>query len=181
MPKRNAKVHSGCPQKIVAQWKHKGQDPLGSVCSAYSLILKVLSSWWSSKDKPQWLQNGIHKNAGLASSRRLSGSVQTLEYEERSCTTTTPLLTQLHEQETSWRKNGITLPHPSYSPDLAPCDFPKVKEQLRGRRFQDDAELEDAVKAAIDSIPKYEFRNIMQKWIKRANKFIEVSGNYFEG
>ncbi|KAI6651243.1 Mariner transposase [Oopsacas minuta] len=37
-----------------------------------------------------------------------------------------------------------TLPHPPYSPDLAPCDFwlfPKLKDQLRGRRFFSNEEL----------------------------------------
>jgi hypothetical protein len=35
-------------------------------------------------------------------------------------------------------KGIITLPHPPYSPDLAPCDFflfPEMKLQLKGRRF----------------------------------------------
>ena len=36
-------------------------------------------------------------------------------------------------------KNNMTvIPHPPYSPDLAPCDFflfPKLKLQMKGRRF----------------------------------------------
>jgi hypothetical protein len=33
----------------------------------------------------------------------------------------------------------VIVPHPPYSPDLAPCDFalfPKLKMKLKGRRFQ---------------------------------------------
>ena len=40
------------------------------------------------------------------------------------------------------------LPHPPYSPDLAPSDFhlfPRLKKHLRGRRFDDDGELTAAV------------------------------------
>ncbi|XP_048243687.1 histone-lysine N-methyltransferase SETMAR-like [Haliotis rufescens] len=40
------------------------------------------------------------------------------------------------------------LPHPPYSPDLAPSDFhlfPRLKKHLRGRRFEDDDELTAAV------------------------------------
>ena len=54
-------------------------------------------------------------------------------------------------------KSLPTLPHPPYSPDLSPCDFwllPKLKEQLKGRRFNSDEEIEEAVGAAIQTIPQ---------------------------
>jgi hypothetical protein len=37
------------------------------------------------------------------------------------------------------------VPHPPYSPDLAPCDFfllPRLKSTLRAKRFQDVAEIQ---------------------------------------
>jgi hypothetical protein len=39
----------------------------------------------------------------------------------------------------------ISLPHPPYSPDLAPCNFflfPKMKLQLKGRRFNKVEEIQ---------------------------------------
>jgi hypothetical protein len=36
------------------------------------------------------------------------------------------------------------VPHPPYSPDLAPCDFflfPRLKSTLKGKRFEDVAEI----------------------------------------
>jgi hypothetical protein len=39
----------------------------------------------------------------------------------------------------------LSLPHPPYSPDLAPADFflfPKMKMQMKGRRFQTFAEIQ---------------------------------------
>ena len=46
-------------------------------------------------------------------------------------------------------KNNIAvLEQPRYSPDLAPCDFflfPKLKEVIKGTRFQDS----DAIKTAV--------------------------------
>ncbi|KAI6656241.1 Mariner transposase [Oopsacas minuta] len=54
-----------------------------------------------------------------------------------------------------------TLPHPPYSPDLAPCDFwlfPKLKDQLRGRRFFSNEELIGALFLAIEEIPKEEWK-----------------------
>jgi histone-lysine N-methyltransferase SETMAR len=43
-------------------------------------------------------------------------------------------------------KHSISVvPHLPYSPDLAPCDFflfPKLKSTLKGKRFQDVAEIQ---------------------------------------
>ena len=38
------------------------------------------------------------------------------------------------------------VPHPPYSPDMSPCDFwmfPRLKEKLRGRRFEDVEEMRE--------------------------------------
>ena len=45
-----------------------------------------------------------------------------------------------------------TVPNPPYSPDLAPCDFkmcPRLKEKLRGRRFEDLEEMKEALTEAL--------------------------------
>lgn len=82
-------------------------------------------------------------------------------------------------------EQGIsTLPHPPYSPDLAPCDFwlfPTMKRMLRGRRFESDEALEEAAVEAIENIPIEEFGNFMDKWLHRAHKCIQFQGGYFEG
>ena len=44
------------------------------------------------------------------------------------------------------------LPHPAYSPDLAPCDFhlfPQIKKMIKGHRFEGIAELKEAFEAAL--------------------------------
>ena len=52
-------------------------------------------------------------------------------------------------------KMGIkTVAHPSYSPDLAPCDFwlfPKLKEKLSGCRYETIEEMKEAVTKVIDT------------------------------
>ncbi|PNF15130.1 hypothetical protein B7P43_G15579 [Cryptotermes secundus] len=66
-------------------------------------------------------------------------------------------------------KNGmIPVPHPPYSPDLAPCNFflfPRMKRDME----------------ALSSISKDEFRQCFEKWNKRLDMCISVSGEYFEG
>ena len=50
--------------------------------------------------------------------------------------------------------------HPVYSPDWSPCDFclfPKIKEQLRGKNFQDINELHAAVQEQMKSLQKEGF------------------------
>ena len=53
-------------------------------------------------------------------------------------------------------KMGIkTVPQPPYSPDLAPCDFwlfPKLKEKLRGCRYETIKEIKEAVTKVIDTL-----------------------------
>ena len=49
----------------------------------------------------------------------------------------------------------LMLGHPSYSPDLAPCDFflfTTLKKILQGRQFDDVADLQGAVLSPIASL-----------------------------
>ena len=81
-------------------------------------------------------------------------------------------------------KMGIkTVPHPPYSPDLAPCDFwllPKLKEKLRGCRY-DTIEMKEAVTKVIDTPTQEDFHGALQKLLEWYNKCIAVEGDYFEG
>ena len=73
--------------------------------------------------------------------------------------------------------------HPAYSPDLSPCDFwlfPKIKEKLRGKEFQDINELHAAVQEQMDGLQKEDFYQCYEQWFERMNKCISVQGQYFE-
>ena len=53
-----------------------------------------------------------------------------------------------------------TVAHPPYSPDLAPCDFwffPKLKEKLRGCRYERIEEMKEAVRKVIDTLTQEDF------------------------
>ena len=65
-------------------------------------------------------------------------------------------------QETIARRCIEVLGYPTYSPDLAPCDFflfPTLKKILRGRQFDDVADLERAVHSAIASLGPSAYKN----------------------
>ena len=71
-----------------------------------------------------------------------------------------------------------TLPHPAYSPDLAPCDFwlnPVIKKCLSGRKFETHTAVGRALFQCTDSIPKCDYKSALKNWIKRMKKFVEVS------
>ncbi|XP_076037492.1 histone-lysine N-methyltransferase SETMAR-like isoform X2 [Oratosquilla oratoria] len=82
-------------------------------------------------------------------------------------------------------QQGITLlPHPPYSPDLAPCEFwlfPKIKGAIAGKLFHRIQDLARAVNSELRGISASEYRECFMKWQKRMERCIEAGGEYFEG
>ena len=77
-----------------------------------------------------------------------------------------------------------TVPKPPYSPDPAPCDFwlfPKLKENLRGCRYETIEAMKEAVTEIIDTLTQEDFHETFQKLLERYNKCISAGGDYFEG
>ena len=82
-------------------------------------------------------------------------------------------------------KTGIKIvPQPPYSTDLGPCDFwlfPKLKEKLRGCRYETIEEMKEAVTKVIDMLTQEDFHGAFQKLLERYDKCIAAGGDYFEG
>ena len=77
-------------------------------------------------------------------------------------------------------KMGIkTAPQPPYSLDF--WLFPKLKENLRGCRYETIQEMKVAVTKVIDTLTQEEFYGAFQKLLERCNKCIAAGGDYFEG
>ena len=77
-----------------------------------------------------------------------------------------------------------TVPQPPYSPALAPCDFwlfPKLKEKLRGCRYETIKEMKEAVTKFIEKLTQEYFHGAFQKLLELYNKCIAAGGDYFEG
>ena len=71
-----------------------------------------------------------------------------------------------------------TVPHPPYSPDLAPCDF-CLFPKLRGCRYETVEEMKEAVMKVIDTITQEDFNGAFQKLLEQY-KCIAAGGDYFE-
>jgi len=59
------------------------------------------------------------------------------------------------------------IPHPPYSPDLAPCDFflfPKMKFKPKGRRFDTIEDIQAEKQNVLDTLTEKNFQDAFQKW-----------------
>ena len=76
-----------------------------------------------------------------------------------------PAHTALSVREFLATKQITALEHPAYSPDLAPSDFflfPKIKEILKGRHFDDTDDIRSNTTAALKVIPQNQFQNVLK-------------------
>jgi len=95
-----------------------------------------------------------------------------------------PAHTALSVREFLATKQVTVLEHPAYSPDLAPNDFflfPKIKDILKGRHFDDTGDIRSNTTAALKAIPQNQFQNCCEGWTRRWNRFVISQGEYFEG
>ena len=61
-----------------------------------------------------------------------------------------------------------TVPHPPYSPDIAPCDF-WLFPKLRGRCHEIIEEMKEAVTKVIDTLTQEDFHGAFQKLLEQYN------------
>jgi hypothetical protein len=76
------------------------------------------------------------------------------------------------------------IPHPPYSPDLAPCDyflFPYIKLKLKGRRFDTIEEIHGKSLRVLDNLTEKDFQEAFQMWRRRWDRCLHGGENYFEG
>ena len=87
---------------------------------------------------------------------------------------------QLHPCHRLFDQMGIkTVPHPRYSPDLAPCDF-CLFPKLRDCHYETIKEMKEAVTKVIDTLTQENFHGAFQKMLEWY-KYIATGGDYFEG
>jgi hypothetical protein len=78
----------------------------------------------------------------------------------------------------------VVNPYTPYSPDLAPCDFflfPKVKLNLKERRFDTIEEIQTESLRVLDTLTENDFQELFQKWRRLWLRCLHAGGNYFEG
>jgi len=74
--------------------------------------------------------------------------------------------------------------HPPHSPDLAPCDywlFARVKEHLRGNRYESEYDINTAVNvvtAYLHRLSKDEYKYATDRLPHRWKKYVDSAGDY---
>ena len=80
--------------------------------------------------------------------------------------------------------NGLErLPHPPYSPDLAPSDFflfGYLKKMLEGKNFESDEDLFAEACKLLREIPVTTLRKVYHEWIIRLQRCIQLNGDFVE-
>jgi Transposase. len=86
-------------------------------------------------------------------------------------------------QTVTWDCGFESVPHPPYSPDLAPSDFflfPKMKEHLRAKRFHDDNEVISEVESWFSSKSVDFYKDGIKGLFHRCEKCVAIEGEYVE-
>ena len=73
----------------------------------------------------------------------------------------------------------VELPHPPYSPDLAPCDS-RLKNTSLEENTRRAKNLGSAIFQCLNSIPRKDYENAFKDWIKRLKLCLSHGGEYFE-
>ena len=76
------------------------------------------------------------------------------------------------------------IPHPLFSPDLAPCDFflfYKMKFKLKGRRFDTIEDNQAETQKVLDTLTEKNFQDAFQKWRRWWDLCLHARGDHFEG
>jgi hypothetical protein len=71
------------------------------------------------------------------------------------------------------------IPHPPYSPDLAPCDiflFTKMRLKLKGRRFDTIEKIQAESQRVLDTLAEKDFQEAFQKWRRQRDRCLHAGG-----
>jgi histone-lysine N-methyltransferase SETMAR len=63
----------------------------------------------------------------------------------------------------------VIVPHPPYSPDLAPGDFaliPKLKMELKGQHFETLSDIQRELQVVLESIYENDVHGAFEAWKK---------------
>ena len=72
-----------------------------------------------------------------------------------------------------------TVPHPPYSPNVAPCDF-WLFPRPTGCRYEIIEEMKETVMTVIDTLTQEDIYEAFQKLLKQYHKCFPAGGDYFE-
>lgn len=187
-------VHHYTPESKIQskQWK-RSDEPTPKKAKAVSSAGKVMASvFWDSKGviMVDYLTKGETINSAYYCTllRRLRQEIQVKRpgllrkkvlFHQDNARVHTSI-----ESMAQIRDCGFELlPHPAYSPDLAPSDFhlfPNLKKRLGGQKFSSNEEVVEAVDRYFEEVEGSFYKTGIETLSSRWKKCIELNGDYVE-
>lgn len=174
------------------QWVEKGDNAPRKFKTVPSAGKIMASVFWDAKGilLVDYLEKGRTINADYYCG--LLDKLRTAIDEKRPRTQRKKIL--FHQDNAPAHKAGKTItkmdslgfqlvPHPPYSPDLAPCDFflfPNLKKHLAGKKFKTNAEVIAEVEAYFEELDKSKYKEGIMMLEHRWSKCIDVGGDFVE-
>lgn len=187
-------VHHYQPETKVQskQWKHTS-SPTPKKAKVVPSAGKVMASvFWDSQGVIliEYLEKG-HTVTGQHYSGQLKRLREAIKEKRPGMLTrgilfhqdNAPAHTSLVAMATIHECGFELVPHPPYSPDLAPSDFhlfPQMKKALSGRHFASDEDVMAAVERYLESQTKEFFYTGIKALHHRWNKCSALEGDYVE-
>lgn len=177
-----------------SQWKTSGEPRPKKARQSKSNVKAMLITFFDVKGlvHQEWVPKGQTVNAAFYVEvlRRLCESIRKKRpemWKEKSWLLhhdNAPSHTSLLVNQYLAKNQVATIPHPPYSPDMAPCDFflfPKLKSTMKGRRFQTIDDIKINTEKELKAISKTAYQECPEKWKRRWQRCIQAQGEYFEG
>lgn len=175
------------------QWCRKGENPplkARTVPSAGKIMITV---FWDCQGiiLIDYLDKGMTINSQYYSNLLSNDLRRALKNKRPGKLSSKPLLQQDNARphtarltcETLERMGWVTIPHPPYSPDLAPSDFHlfgALKKPLRGKHFASVEEMQTEINQWVRTTSKDFFENGLKSLTKRWQKCVQLRGDYIE-
>jgi len=182
IPRTNGKVRNGTRKVLLVRRKRAWADP------GWKPWLLFFSTAVALCTKNLYLQDrhlitpstNMSWNDFKNRSSESKGTLQTIG----CCNTITRQQTMRFQFDNFWRiKTLPVLPHPPYSPDLAPCDFylvPNLKSKLKGHHFGTMENIQKIVTNELNTLTENDFKYFYDQWKKSWNHCVTSLGSYFE-
>ena len=181
IPRPNSKVRNGSRNVLLVRSKHTWADPGWKPWLLFFLSAVALCT------KNFYRQDTVNHTFYKDVLERLRKQVQRfrrdiaddwlLQHDNA------PAHTALSIREFLAKKNIPELPHPSYSPDLTPCDFylfPNFKSNLKGCHFGTVGNIQKVVTDELNTRMENDFQYCYDQW-KTRDHCVTSQGSYCEG